>query len=493
MLQEKKFPLREVLEAVSRRRRWVLAIAGTGTLLALATMVGEPLLYSASATLAIDPGRGRVTVSPELGPAVQSTDRVSLEEVNQHVHRLRSRELMRQLVEQYGGLDDIQAKPSLSPFAMFNRLRDAISPVIAPDPATARAEVMGRLLTVESINRANLIGTTFTSEDPQEAVAILGQLIELYLQNSLELDRDSQAMDFLGRQRLVQEERLRSARERLDTYLATRGLEEKSGDLRAHTIEINDLESSRAKAAATLAGLDARTEFLAREIAKLEPHVEVSEVDAESEGLRTLRAHLVELEIEKADLLTRYAPGSSVIRSKEQQIAEIERQMERARLTPTRNEKVSNPTYRALETQILETQAERAGLRANVASLDFQIDARRNDLARLTAAAPDLARLQSELDSAQAAWQNYLRKEEDTRFAMDMDRSNILSIHVVDPPRVDAEPIARRRLLRLAIAALVWLAIGLVAGYLRDRLDPHVKSSHEIERLTGAPVIAEIA
>ena len=86
----------------------------------------------------------------------------------------------------------------------------------------------------------------------------------------------------------------------------------------------------------------------------------------------------------------------------------------------------------------------------------------------------------------------YLKKEEEARFSRALDESRIVNLNVAEPAEVPIDPEAAHRMETIFVGILLSLALGLGLAFVREQLDPTVKSSAEAERLTGLPVISEI-
>jgi capsular polysaccharide biosynthesis protein len=65
-------------------------------------------------------------------------------------------------------------------------------------------------------------------------------------------------------------------------------------------------------------------------------------------------------------------------------------------------------------------------------------------------------------------------------------------LRVIDDPQVEPEMGLARKALELVLRTMVGLLAGVGLAFLLHYLDPSVRSSSEIERLTGLPVLGEI-
>jgi hypothetical protein len=64
---------------------------------------------------------------------------------------------------------------------------------------------------------------------------------------------------------------------------------------------------------------------------------------------------------------------------------------------------------------------------------------------------------------------------------------------VIDPPRVSPEPVAPRRIVLLAVAALASLAIGLVASILASQIAPIFHDARALREVSKRPIIGMVS
>jgi succinoglycan biosynthesis transport protein ExoP len=151
-----------------------------------------------------------------------------------------------------------------------------------------------------------------------------------------------------------------------------------------------------------------------------------------------------------------------------------------------------NPAYQNLEVDLAQTKAQMAAVTARVDALRSQIAAHKQTVAHLDEISSEQERLEQALASAKESFLTYSKKEEEARFSTALDESSFVDIAVAEPAEVPSAPLKSKQAVMLGIGSLMSLVAGIGLAFLRDRLDPAVKSAAEAESVTGLPILAEV-
>ena len=504
MLEEKQLPWRELLEAVARRRGWVVVVTAIGFIMALLSAFAEPPVYRATATLELTPARGSLEVNPGADSAV-SRAKISQQDLQQQIALLQRPTLVRAVLAARGEDGSTEESSGLAtsvrrglgyitgPSRFFERVYSWIHQTPNTDPVEVRIAKILSQVEIESLGRSNLLLFSYSDRSPDKAAEIVNGLLMAHVERRVGSGEEStQAREFYLEQRQVLEARIFEAREELDRFRTERGVSDLPTNGEGLEDGLGDLRDQEAIASTALQEVVAKIAFLRREIEKQPARIKASVVESESESVARLRSHLLDLELERTNLLSRYAQGSTVIRDIERRIADLETRLQNEETTTAETRTVVNSTRQSLELQLIDAQAQEASLRARVAGLRGQISDRRVNVRRLQAVAPQLTQLENKVASATSAYKNYLRKEEEARFAQALDESRIFNLRVIEPALPPTRPEAGGRLLKVLLATIVAGSLGLVLALARDWIDPTLKGARQAERVSGLPVIAEI-
>lgn len=487
----------ELLALAYRRRRVIATCTAVGLVLSgVLAMLPSPT-YRAAAKIMVTADRGRIKLSPDPGSAM-SGDRFTDQDVNSEVAILSSPSAIRAVLQREGREDD---QPDFWLVAALDVVRhplDALVDVyerahgVPPlTPFERRVRKVAQATQVTVLRGTNLIEVAYESSDPRRAADFVNDLVSQHVDNHSRMFRQEQAREFMGSQRELLSERLRAAEGALQAFAAREGVDSAPVARAANSEQLHELETAAATADRDLAENRARAEFLSGAVRDLPKELSTQPAAGApaTDGRALVRARLLELRLQRSQLLAQFAPTSVKIRDLDRQIGEAERLLASERIA---GGATANPAYLALVTELTQTQAQIAALTARIEALRTQLAARRATTAHLDEIAPEFERLDQEAATAREAFLNYQKKEEQARFSAALDESRIVNVAIVEPADVPVAPIPSRAAMTFIAGTVFSLVAGLGLAFLRDRLDPSVKTAAEATTITGLPVIARI-
>ena len=485
-----------VLEAVFRRRRLVLAVFAAGLgLTALLALFDEPV-YRATAKLMITPERSHITVSPDPKEGVR-VEPVTDQDLNAEVALLHSPALLHAVLEPYRDrLVEPAPRSVLGAAARAVRaltqlpghLYRQLHGVVDPDPLDEWVRRTAADTEVVAVRGSNLIEASFTSAQPDWAGELLNRLVDEHVARHAELHQQAAAQEFLGAQRELLHGRLQQAEGALKAFYTREGLDSVPEQAPVVRTRLAELDTALADTDRALAEATARADFLAQALSS-HPKAALPGAAGQTSPQQVIQARIVELELQRSQLLTEYAPRSI-------KVQDVDRQLAHARKLAADQASSDagsvNPSYLSLTTELTQTRAERAALEARQTALRTQLAEARAQIGRLDDVSSEHERLQQEVTSAKEAYLTYLKKEEEARFSAALDDSRILNVAVVERATTPTVPLPTRTGINLLLGGLVSLLAAVAVGYLRDRLDPAVQTAADAGRVTGLPVLADI-
>ncbi len=490
MLEEKPIRWRELIETLFRRRRILFVTTAIGVLLGITVAFLQHPVYRATA---------RILLTADAMPGPRETA-MSDRQVFTELTFLKSPALIRSVLEEYAGREEsLDATGGILQQAtdwLGSRLSD-LSDRFTGDPPVGSLErkirAAAERITAEPIDRSNVVQVAFVHPNPQWAATFVNELLDNHVERIADLAAQTQATSFFAGQRNLLEERWEKARQVLTDFREDHGTSLLAGNEEQLRSVVSGLEAERVTTETEVLQLRARVDFLAAEIKKYPETIAAESRVTENTSVTFLNSRILELEIDRADKLSRYTPNSSVIRDLDRQIDSAKNLLQTKELeTLSETMTAINPAYQALEVDSVETRSELAAATVRLRALTTQIETYRQRLKELGASSGELQRLENEVANAREAHQSYLKQEEEARFSSALDESRIVNISVIEKAEVPtfAEPMTRRT--TLLISTLAGLLIGLFLAYLRDFMDDSVKSSAEASRLAELTVVAQI-
>jgi capsular polysaccharide biosynthesis protein len=256
------------------------------------------------------------------------------------------------------------------------------------------------------------------------------------------------------------------------------------------TARLDDLETQRGLAYATMAGDTAQAGAVStssRTLAKTAVH-EILEGDPFYRSIQEGTAKdAAELAFEHSAFKNGYPglPGLSAKVQAEQ--AQLSAAAHAAMLSPS----ASSPSLISNEVERAKADATVSGDGARIAQIDKLIDQERVRLHDIQKTQPRALGLRIERDVAQADYLS-LSARRATALANRAEASSLGSVVVVDRAvRADSQlPGGRIQLAIVAAALIIGLALG--SAFLTESLDPTLRRADQVEKLYGTPVIATL-
>jgi uncharacterized protein involved in exopolysaccharide biosynthesis len=180
------------------------------------------------------------------------------------------------------------------------------------------------------------------------------------------------------------------------------------------------------------------------------------------------------------------------VRDLDRQIAEAKRLMTANPESLAETTNAINPAYQSLEVDLAQTKAQMAAVGARVASLRSQVEEHKTRVAHLDEVGSEQERLEQQVSAAKEAFLTYSKKEEEARFSTALDESTFVDLAVAERAEIPSAPEKTKQAFMLTIGTILSLIAGIVLAFVRDRLDPAVKSAAEAKSVTGLPVLAEV-
>jgi protein tyrosine kinase modulator len=490
---------RELVAVVGRRHKLIGAVLASGAITAaLVAFVPAPS-YDALSKLMVTSQRARMIVSPDPKAASQ-VDRVSDQDLNSEVEMLKSEDLIREVLEPYrnreaavSGFWHWVSAATDFPVSFLENLYLWAHGVPLPTPFEKRVHSVAGRLHVTPVKMSNLIELDYQDTDPQWAADFVNALAAQHVKRRAQLDRQSDTRRFFAGQRQLLSDRLSQAETAMKHFYEREGIDSLPEQRTTMVARLTEVESALAHSETELAEGTARVEFLEREIRSHPRTVPVEAGTVPNDPLQLIKSRIVELELQRSALLSKFAPTSVNVSEVDRQIAEAHRLLtNEAKTEPLRGSAV-NRTHEYLELNLAQTQAQMAAVKARVDDLRQQVAAQRSLLEHLDRARSEYERLQQDVSAAQEALQTYRTKEEQARFSDALDESKIVNVSIVEPAQVPAAPQASKRMTIFSLGAVMSLLASLSLAFVYDRIDPTVKDAAEARAVAGLPLLADLA
>lgn len=473
------FSMRDLMAVGFRQRRIILnsflGILSIAVLLAFLL----PKKYVAQMKILVRHERAEPVVSPERESPLQWQTQVSEEELQSEAELIRSKDLLRKVVMAC----DLQ-NSGRSPLWNIKENAD-------DEKITRAVQTLDKDLKIEPIKLTNLISVSYTSKDAQLAAKVLNSLASLYLEKHLAMHRAPGQFEFFHQQAEEYRKALANAEERLTNFSRDQGVVNPGLEKDISVRKLAETEAALKADQTMVAETRQRIQTLGSQLAAL-PQREMKEVRTADNPqlMQTLKSKLLELQLKRTELVSKFAPTYRPVQEVEEQLAQTRAAIDAAEKAPLRDETTDrDPTYEALRGELAKAKTELAATQARVSATSSLINSYRAESEQLDR--KDLLH-QDMLRTAKADEENYLlylRKEEEARISDALDQQRFSNVVVAEPATVPVTPQARRMpviIFGSFLAALVSVALAFVT----DRWDPSFRTPEEVETFLGSPVVA---
>jgi uncharacterized protein involved in exopolysaccharide biosynthesis len=184
---------------------------------------------------------------------------------------------------------------------------------------------LSRRLDVEALKKSNLIQVSYKDTSPERAARILAALSTLYVQRHTHLQRPPGEIQFFDQQTAAYEKRLHQSESELVNFTRARGVVRRrcNGISRCR----NWAKRTRLTGRSIRIGSRRNTGFASLgEQLKLFPSrsVTLKRWADNPEVLEKMKTHLLELQLKRTELLTRFEPSYRLVQEVEKEIADTQ-------------------------------------------------------------------------------------------------------------------------------------------------------------------------
>lgn len=344
--------------------------------------------------------------------------------------------------------------------------------------------------------RPNLVQIAYRDTDAKRTYDVTERLGALFIRESLAAkERESrEAYEFIDSQVTDYHAKLMEAENKLRDYRSANADAQPGSATDANT-RISALRTQVEQTRMSLLEQRSREGAIASQLSG------ESAVTAVATRESLYRAQLLELQGQLDRLLLSYTEQHPDVVRIRHQMADLQQAMtneqQRRAQAPQGNSPFDdtqmNPLYQELRSQQAQTRREVAATQSRMAIAESMLSDELNRSRRIAESESALAELTRDYEVNRDIYQDLLRRRENARVSMELDREKRgLTLRVQDPATMPLRPTGLR-FMHFAIAGLlvaVALPIGLL--FLRARFDPRIRSARQLQKATGLMLLTSV-
>ena len=358
------------------------------------------------------------------------------------------------------------------------------------------AKAVARLqkeLQIEAVRKSNLIAVSYASSDPHLAVRVLQALDEAYLQKNLAVHHPPGEFQFFDQETESYKKNLADAETQLKVFSEQDGgvSPQLARDIALQ--KLSEFTASLQQTYAEIAATERRIDALEKQSGTTPQRLttQAREID-DAQVLQQLKTTLMNLELKRTELLTKYQPTYPLVQEVDKQITETRTSIATEESKPLREETTDrNPTYAWVNEELAKAKADDSGLQARAAAIQAIVakyKANAHELDQKGILQQDLLR---QVKTEEENYLLYQHKREEARMNDALDRTRILNVAIAEQPTTPALPSnSPWTVLLLGVLLASGASVGM--AFTMEYMDPSFRTPSEVFSELNIPVLAAV-
>ncbi len=458
------------------RRKWLIILSMIlTTSIALLLTLSAKSTYRADAMIQIERKGPEVVSFGNTENVAGGVDSLNSLFFHTSFKALKSRKLLSLVIEDTNLQDSLtekhdkpllisQLKTEIKVLLGFSKEANSNSKVLPTDLTDL---LLGRL-SIRPIKKTHLVEIYYEGRSPQEAKAVVSSLVAhfIQLQANAYTETGEFAKDFLNKQVNEAQQRLRQSEQDLVAYSNKKGILGIDENQTRHVTKLNHLNLALVQAEVARSAAESKYRQVQGDSGR-------SSNALNNPVIINLKARLLDLEGQYQNKLKIFKPDYPDMLRLKQQINDAHRKLASEKVV------IATTKHSDLKSAFLATKSQERRLRRELARFNKKLQSLQNS-------GVDYNRLKREVESNARLYKNLLQRVDEVSVASLINTSNI---KVVDPAIMPTNKYRPRSALNIVIGLLSGLFLGFGLVFLREIFDHSLKSTEDLQRTTGVPVL----
>lgn len=437
--------------------------------------------YQSEMKILVRRGRADAPVSAgETAPYDLTRTAVTEEELNSEAELLQDDDVLKKVIEQtgVGGRDWLH----------FLHLGEGHA-----ERVERSARRLAKKLNVEATKKTNLIAVSYAADTPQAAARVLQSLANIYIDKHMSVHRPNEEFRFFEQQTEESRRQLDDAKNKLLQFATVHQVIVAAQQRDLALQKLTELDALARQTRIDIAETQQRVWELQGQTATLPERTTTQVRNADNPDLlRALKSSLLDLELKRTQLLTKFEPNHRLVQEVDRQIKQAEAAIATENSTPVRDETTDKDAhYEWAKSELQRAQVQLKALQAREAATAAQLSMYRSIAQKL---GQDAITQDDLVDREKAAEENYLlyvKKEEEARMNDALDQRGIVNVAIAEQPIAPALPVWSAWLV-MAVGLVGAGVAGTAAAFTAEHLDPAFRDPEEVCAYLNAPVLASL-
>ena len=428
--------------------------------------------------------RGRV--DPMLTPAPTPPpefvrNEVSEEELNSEAELLHDQDILRNVVQK----TDLSAHENSWLARLIGRTSE-----MRTEHAVRK---LAQRLNIEPGKKATMISVSYRSADPQQSQRVLSALADAYLKRHEQVHRPSGEFNFFDQQVTLSKKTLEQAEHNLMQFTSDEGVVSAAIERDETLQKLSDTEATELQTRVQLSETAQRIRSLEEKTRTLPVRTTTEIRNSDNpELLQKLKSKLLELQLQRTDLLTKFEPSYRLVQEVDQQIVQTKSSITQEEQLPLRDETTElDVNHEWAKSELVKAQVEFNALVARAKATSTMLASYRQSAQNLEDRAIKQEELLRNVKESEEKYLLYVNKREEARIGDALDEGGILNVTLAEPPTMPALPLRSELGLGL-IGLLLGGATSTGFAFAADSLSSAFRTPDEVALYLGTPVLASL-
>lgn len=367
-----------------------------------------------------------------------------------------------------------------------------------PEDELVTYEDFLKSLEIKNIPGTDVLLISYKSRDPQEAVKVVDQLMEIYQEHNILVNRTeaAAAREFINQQLPKTEQSLAQAEAALRNFKESYKIVDLETESQLDVEQIGELDNQIKQDEALLKRLSSRIANLEAKLGfKANDVINLNNIN-DSEAIQSTINQLQEVNNQLAIEQSRFSNLNPIV---------IDLKEEKASLEALLRKQISSQSGQSpeflirfyqtgtiqqnLAEQLISAEVERRELVEEIASLQKSIGEYRQKAYNIPLLEQKQRSLERQLDAAQTAYQALLNNLQQVLIA---ENQNVGNAQIVNPAIVSQYPVSTSKKLIVAMGIFAGAVLAAIAAFILEIIDPSIKTTKELRTLLDCSLLGII-
>ena len=511
-LENKPLSLRDFLATLFKRKRVIISMF---LLVSLITTVGAylwPETYQANGKILVKLGRENVTTS-SMSRSAEQRVMTSLqprpEDINSEIEILKNHHTIHELATRLGE-DVLYPKKGEKPTSFFKlvkyqfkefvgEVKEAIWEVLYTldlkkrlTPFEQMVQDLASNIIAEQVSQTDVIEVTFSWPSPEIANRVLDELFDLFLYYHVQVHKTSgEDYTFLKQQVELTDRNLRKLEDKFQKFRENERIVSLPNQGRLLLENQSRLEALLKQTETKTAETQKTIQELKKKLSSQSKVVQLNSKVDRNPMLDKLKVKLLDLELQKRKLESKYLPSSHLIKSIDDEIVKVQSRLNQEKVSVTGQVTTGlNDNYSSTERELIHAEVQLVALIEKQEMVTKQLDWYSDELQKLNPHEMELRRLTRLIDIEGENHKFYRKRLEEARVTNLLDSRGVVNLRIIEPPRASSSPVQPKRMMVIGVGLIIGLVGGIGLAFLFEFFDHSLNTAMDVDRMIKVPYLA---